>query len=607
MNTPHHTMIKRSVFLFLVVSLLLATSSSCGSGVGGPTPTNTITSIPPTFMPTLPLTATFTPLPKATNTVDANTWTGIGPWVNISTIALDPMTPTIIYAGTGGGGVFKSTNGGGNWSAVNSGLDNSPDFEVWDLAIDPVTTTTIYAGTTGGVFKSMNGGENWSGVNNGLIDTDISCLVFDPATPAILYVVTRSGGVFKSTNGGESWSVTNTGLTDNNPAISLGIDPVTPSILYLGTYDGGVFKSTNGGGDWIAINTGLGNTYDNPIDQLIINPATSTTLYAVTRYHGIFKSTNGGQNWIAFDTGLELNNANNPTLLIDPIMPTTLYIGTFFGQIFKSTDGGKNWHTYGTGLNKNPIIDMAVDPLMPTILYVGTYGGGVFTNQVNKAFASLPMPSLTAPPSAPTYSPLSTTPSPAENISSLPTEMLYEKPTLVPLEIPFKVSGTLNYRKQIQLPENSRVIVLWTVTAVYPDYGYVFGEGTIDFSNNTFDIEFDEPPPFEALNWLASDALGVGTVIITTDQTLESGKILQENFSTADIQGASGQYGIIYVNGNFETLEMADWINKFNQGYSAGKGIEIPNSVFDGFEPIDPTTIEIIIDDFENIEFVNWT
>ena len=63
------------------------------------------------------------------------------------------------------GGVFKSTNGGGNWSAVNTGLT---DTYVHALAIDPVTPTTLYAGTEGGgVFKSTDGGGNWSAVNTG--------------------------------------------------------------------------------------------------------------------------------------------------------------------------------------------------------------------------------------------------------------------------------------------------------------------------------------------------------------------------------------------------------------------------------------------------------
>ena len=282
--------------------------------------------------------------------------------------------------------------------------------------------------------------------------------------------------------------------------------------------------------------------------------------------------------------------------MLDSITPTTLYIGTFWGELYKSTDGGKNWRAFTAGLNNNHILVLAVDPLTPSILYIGTGGGGIFTNQVFMAFTPLPMPSLTAAPFAPTA-----------DISLSPTKTLFERPTLVPLKIPFKVSGPLNFRKHIQLPENARVLVVWSVTAGYPDYSYVFGEGTIDINNNSFEIEFDKLPPPESLNWYDSGVLGVGTVIITTNQALKTGSMLPESFSESDILGASGQYSIIYVNGNFETLGGLNWCNQFNQGYSAGKGIVIPNSAFDGFEPINQTTIEIIMDDLENILFVNWT
>ena len=171
----------------------------------------------------------------------------------------------------------------------------------------------------------------------------------------------------------------------------------------------------------------------------------------------------------------------------------------------------------------------------------------------------------------------------------------------------FKVSGTLNYQKQITLPENSRVIVIWQVTADDPDYGHVYGEGKIYSENNTFEIEFDSPPPSEALNWSGSSALGVGFVIITTDQSIETGKLTSDAFSTDVILGASGQYALIYVNGKFELMEERYWFTDYIQGYSVGKGVDIPDSVFDGFEPVDPTAMEIIIDDFEDIEFPNWT
>ena len=92
--------------------------------------------------------------------------------------------------------MFKSTNGGGNWSAVNTGLTNT---YVYALAIDPATPTTLYAGTYGGgVFKSTNGGGNWSAVNTGLTDTLVSALAIDPATPTTLYAGTWAAACSKA-------------------------------------------------------------------------------------------------------------------------------------------------------------------------------------------------------------------------------------------------------------------------------------------------------------------------------------------------------------------------------------------------------------------------
>jgi hypothetical protein len=80
-------------------------------------------------------------------------WTSAGPPRNVSALAIDPGTPTTLYAGTDVG-VFKSTTGGDSWTAVNEGLTNS---FVLALAIDPITPTTLYAGTYGGSSRPRLG------------------------------------------------------------------------------------------------------------------------------------------------------------------------------------------------------------------------------------------------------------------------------------------------------------------------------------------------------------------------------------------------------------------------------------------------------------------
>jgi hypothetical protein len=108
------------------------------------------------------------------------------------------------------------------------------------LAINPVTPSTLYAGTDGGVFKSTDGGASWTAVNT---NSYVQALAINPKIPSTLYAGTGDGA-FESTDSGASWIAINTGLTkfDNMPNFdvrALAIDPMTPSTLYAGTFGGG--------------------------------------------------------------------------------------------------------------------------------------------------------------------------------------------------------------------------------------------------------------------------------------------------------------------------------------------------------------------------------
>jgi hypothetical protein len=111
----------------------------------------------------------------------------------ITALAIDPQNPTTVYAGTSnGGGVFKSSNGGASWSAVNTGLTA---WRVQALAIDPQSPTTVYVANDDGVFKSINGGASWSAT--GLTNPYIYSIAIDPQSPATVYAGTFNGGVFR--------------------------------------------------------------------------------------------------------------------------------------------------------------------------------------------------------------------------------------------------------------------------------------------------------------------------------------------------------------------------------------------------------------------------
>ena len=324
-------------------------------------------------------------------------WVPIGPeGENIVALAINPKTPTTLYAA--GSGVFRSTDGGKNWSAINTGLTN---LRILTLAVNPQTPTILYAGTYGGgVFRSTDEGESWSAVNVGLTDLGIEALAIDPQTPTTLYAGTSvpnsfnnliqvpiRGGVFRSTDGGDSW--VDTGL------ISIGIqalviNPQTPTTLYAA--GDGLFRSTDGGNSWSKINTGF--------RTLAIDPHTPTTLYAGrigssrTR-DSLFRSVDGGESWSAVNTGLF--GLSIHALVINPKTPTTLYAGAgsarfqkipvntraaeteiFRMGVLRSTDEGESWSAVNSGLTDVNIRALAIDPQTPTTLYAGTFNSSVF-------------------------------------------------------------------------------------------------------------------------------------------------------------------------------------------------------------------------------------
>ena len=107
---------------------------------------------------------------------------------NIRVVAVDPINPALVYAGTPGG-LFKSTNGGMVWS--NVGLK-----KVQSLAIDFIDPNTLYAGTEAGpgiggtgpaLFKSTDGGATWSNSRSPR-DYDFSLLAMDSTDPKVLYI-----------------------------------------------------------------------------------------------------------------------------------------------------------------------------------------------------------------------------------------------------------------------------------------------------------------------------------------------------------------------------------------------------------------------------------
>ena len=279
-------------------------------------------------------------------------------------IAIDQTNSQIIYAGImANGGAYKSTDGGGSWSAINNGLAN---LRLSEIAIDPTNNQTIYVGTqTGAVFKSTNGGASWSASSSGMSPTAwiTSPFVFDPTNSQIIYVGVY-GGLYKTTNGGVSWVSSNTGMNSStNTVSSIAIDPTNSQTIYSGIDGGTIYKSTDGGGSWIATNSGLSGlgVYSLEIDSHIVYANTST---------GGYKSINGGTSWVA------INNLQYVDVFaIDPTNPEVMYSGTRTTGMYRSINGGTSWSQINTGLTSSLVDHMVLDPTATDTIFITTSGG----------------------------------------------------------------------------------------------------------------------------------------------------------------------------------------------------------------------------------------
>ena len=340
-------------------------------------------------------------------------WTAVGPiGAGVNTLAFDRTSPSIIYAGTGNNGVFKSTDSGLSWGAINNGLFH-PAFGVpgvVSIAVDP-SSPALYAGAAGpigGMFKSTNGGASWSRIVNGLhlftSPPPVLSIAIDRSNPSTLYVGTDNDGAFKSTDGGDTWRAIRGALNDVQgfympPDVpALVIDPSNPSTLYAGigesfAADGrGIFKSIDAGGNWLQINNGLPSR--TRVLSLLIDGSSPSILYAGTSGQGVFKSTDGGTSWQAINAGL--TNFTVQALVMDPSRPSTLYAATFGQGVFRSSDSGANWSALNNGLINLNVLSLAIDPTSPSNLYAVTLGGGVFKITVSDV-VGVPVPArLTA-------------------------------------------------------------------------------------------------------------------------------------------------------------------------------------------------------------------
>lgn len=345
----------------------------------------------------------------------------------ITDIAIDPSgsTDSTIYIATGGGGIWKTTNGGSSW---NPTTDSMPILTMGAVALDPANPSIVYAGVGGpyccfaggGIYKSTDGAGNWQAVNPNHIFAGLSIArIVLPASGTLL--VATNNGLYKSVDGGVSFGnnsptfnnsspipITTPGGSISNGNISdLRADTSTLGTVYAAIDGQGIFKSTDSGTTFPASGLVLGSASFPPAvtvtSDVYIKIAQSTQPNNLTMYAflcngtsslnntptgepcALLKSANGGASFsaISLASAISINQQDYDQIVgVDPQNANNVYIG--LRQLYFASDGGKSGFSSNSQIDKNSShVDehaIAFSPSShytgpPTRVYIGSDGG----------------------------------------------------------------------------------------------------------------------------------------------------------------------------------------------------------------------------------------
>lgn len=345
-------------------------------------------------------------------------WEPVGP-VNtggrISDVEMSPSDLNTVWVGAASGGVWKSTDAGSNFTPV---FDDQMNISVGDLVVDPNNPLTVYVGTGeanggfnssafpgNGIYKTTDGGNNWSHL--GLDSTEqIGRVVVDPknsnrvfaAAMGRQYGKTQQRGIYRSTDAGSNWSRV-LFVNDSTGAVDISLNPDNPDTAFAATWSrirypdnriyagpgSGIHRTFDGGDTWTPMTNGLPTGSNVGRLGVAVAPSNPSTIYAAFSDHsiynyfnGIYKSTNNGDSWSRVDTSSYLSGAYSSfgwwfgNIRVDPNSENIVYLVGF--RTHRSTDGGITW----TDISGNVHVDhhgLYIHPLNSSHLFLGTDGG----------------------------------------------------------------------------------------------------------------------------------------------------------------------------------------------------------------------------------------
>ena len=338
----------------------------------------------------------------------------------VSRVAGVPGDPTIYYAATASGGVWKSSDGGATWKSV---FDDQPVASMGSIAVALSDPNVIYAGSGeanirgnvaagNGIYKSTDGGKTWTHVwkQEGQIGT----LVVHPLNADVAYAAVLGKafgpnverGVYRTRDGGRTWQQilkkdADTGASD------VALDPATPSIVFAGLWQArrrpwellsggpgsGLYVSRDGGDSWKAL-TGNGlpdGTWGKV--GVAVAPSDGRRVYALIEAEkgGLFRSDDGGENWTLVNASRLIRQRAwyYSTITVNPANADDLY----FPQVplLRSIDGGKTLQEV-KGLHHGDHHDLWIDPKNPKRMISGNDGGVDVTTNGGESWYAPPLP-----------------------------------------------------------------------------------------------------------------------------------------------------------------------------------------------------------------------
>ncbi|HEY1248674.1 MAG TPA: hypothetical protein VGE97_06785, partial [Nitrososphaera sp.] len=269
---------------------------------------------------------------------------------------------------------------------------------VTSIVIDRTNTNIIYIGTAqGGVWKTSDGGLNWTTTTDNQISLAIGALAIDPNNHLVLYAGTGEGnfsgdsyygnGILKTTDGGLIWTLQASSTFSGSRFCRIVVNPSTSTTIFAavgsGGGAGGINRSTDGGVTWTKMTNGLPTSFFGATD-VVINPVNADIVYAAFWGNGIYKTTNANATtptWTKLTTGLPSSGFSRIALGISSSSPQTLYAlmadgnGNLVNQFYRTIDGGTTWNSIalpsgnigGQGFYN---LNVAVDPTTPDIVYL---------------------------------------------------------------------------------------------------------------------------------------------------------------------------------------------------------------------------------------------